>query len=150
MALDKVVDSGALDSGLTGIADAIRAAGGTSADLTFPDGFTAAIGAMKTLAYVKTYTVPEAWTTDTKGNTTSIGNTVLAGMTRAANDLILLTVRNNASTSEYACLAIVYLGNGVGGAVARQSGVRANSATASAYITAGALIDVYKTTAFAL
>ena len=44
MAIDKAVDSGALDSGLTSIANAIRTKGGTSASLTFPQGFVDAIG----------------------------------------------------------------------------------------------------------
>ena len=43
MALDKLVDSEALDSGLTSIANAIRAKGGTSAALTYPTGFVSAI-----------------------------------------------------------------------------------------------------------
>ena len=43
MALDKLVDSTALDEGLTDIADAIRAKGGTSGQLTFPEGFVDAI-----------------------------------------------------------------------------------------------------------
>ena len=43
MALDKVVDSGQLDSDLSDVADAIRAKGGTSAQLAFPAGFVGAI-----------------------------------------------------------------------------------------------------------
>lgn len=46
MAIDKAVDSAQLDAGLTSIADNIRAKGGTSAALTFPDGFAAAIAAI--------------------------------------------------------------------------------------------------------
>lgn len=44
MAYDKAVDSAVLDAGLTSIADAIRQKGGTSASLTFPQGFVDAIG----------------------------------------------------------------------------------------------------------
>jgi hypothetical protein len=44
MAYDKVVDSAALDAGLTSVADAIREKGGTSASLAFPQGFVDAIG----------------------------------------------------------------------------------------------------------
>lgn len=44
MAYDKAVDSAALDAGLTSVADAIRQKGGTSAALSFPQGFVDAIG----------------------------------------------------------------------------------------------------------
>lgn len=43
MALDKVVDSAALDAGMTAVADAIRAKAGTTNTLVWPDGFKAAI-----------------------------------------------------------------------------------------------------------
>lgn len=46
MALDKLVDSAQLDSDLEEVADAIRAAGGSSADLSFPAGFKSAIQAL--------------------------------------------------------------------------------------------------------
>ena len=48
MAIDKAIDSGALDASLTAVADAIRAKGGTNAALAFPDGFVSAIGAIST------------------------------------------------------------------------------------------------------
>ena len=48
MALDKLVDSSELDSGLTSIANAIRTKGGTSASLSFPSGFVDAISAIPT------------------------------------------------------------------------------------------------------
>lgn len=48
MAYDKVVDSAALDSKLTQVADAIRTKGNTSADLQFPSGFISAIQAIQT------------------------------------------------------------------------------------------------------
>lgn len=148
MAIDKAVDSTALDSGLTGIADAIRAAGGTSADLTFPTGFANAINALETLQFVKTYEVSEDWTTDAKGNTSTIVSTVMSGYTRAANELYLFRVRNNSYTGEYACIAIIIFGNSSSGAVARKSGIRGAGATASSYIAQGAYIDVYKATAY--
>ena len=44
MAYDKIVDSAVLDAGLTSVADAIRQKGGTSASLSFPQGFVDAIG----------------------------------------------------------------------------------------------------------
>lgn len=43
MAIDKAVDSVALDAGLTSIANAIRAKSGTSAQLNFPDGMASAV-----------------------------------------------------------------------------------------------------------
>lgn len=46
MALDKVVDSAALDAGMKSVADAIRAKGGTTDPLAFPDGFMTAIEAI--------------------------------------------------------------------------------------------------------
>lgn len=46
MVLDKLVDSSQLDADLTSVADAIRAKGGTSAQLAFPGGFVDAIDAI--------------------------------------------------------------------------------------------------------
>lgn len=46
MALDKLVDSTALDNGLTTVADAIRTKGGTTAQLAFPQGMADAIAAI--------------------------------------------------------------------------------------------------------
>lgn len=46
MAYDKLVDSAALDSSLTSIANAIRTKGGTSASLAFPADFVSAINAI--------------------------------------------------------------------------------------------------------
>lgn len=46
MALDKAVDSAALDAGMTAVADAIRAKSGTTEPLAWPDGFKAAIEAI--------------------------------------------------------------------------------------------------------
>ena len=48
MALDKLVDSTQLDADLTTVANAIRSKGGTSAELSFPSGMAAAIGAIPT------------------------------------------------------------------------------------------------------
>lgn len=48
MALDKVVDSAALDAGMTSVADAIRAKAGTTEPLAWPDGFAAAISGIET------------------------------------------------------------------------------------------------------
>lgn len=46
MALDKLVDSAALDANLTSVANAIRAKGGTSGPMAFPAGFVAAVEAI--------------------------------------------------------------------------------------------------------
>lgn len=43
MAYDKVIDSAQLDADLTSVADAIRAKGGTSESMEFPDGFVSAV-----------------------------------------------------------------------------------------------------------
>ena len=48
MALDKVVDSAALDAGMTAVADEIRAKTGTTEPLAWPDGFRAAISGIET------------------------------------------------------------------------------------------------------
>ena len=47
MALDRAIDSAQLDENLTAVADAIRAKGGTSGTLAFPDGFVEAVGAIQ-------------------------------------------------------------------------------------------------------
>lgn len=48
MAIDRAIDSAALESQLTQVADAIRAKAGSAAALSFPDGFRAAIAAIET------------------------------------------------------------------------------------------------------
>ena len=48
MALDKVIDSAALDAGMTAVADAIRAKAGTTGPLAWPDGFATAISGIET------------------------------------------------------------------------------------------------------
>ena len=48
MALDKVVDSAALDAGMKSVADAIRAKAGTTDLLAWPDGFKAAVEGIQT------------------------------------------------------------------------------------------------------
>lgn len=53
MALDKLVDSGQLDTDLTSIANAIRTKGGTSGALSFPNGFISAVEAVKTAQWTE-------------------------------------------------------------------------------------------------
>jgi len=48
MAVDKLVDSTQLDADLTSVANAIRAKGGTSAQMAFPAGFVSAVEAIPT------------------------------------------------------------------------------------------------------
>lgn len=48
MAVDKLVDSTQLDADLTSVANAIRAKGGTSAQMAFPSGFVSAVQAIPT------------------------------------------------------------------------------------------------------
>jgi hypothetical protein len=48
MAVDKLVDSNQLDANLTSVANAIRAKGGTSAQMAFPTGFVSAVQAIPT------------------------------------------------------------------------------------------------------
>lgn len=48
MAIDKAVDSAALDSGMLSVADAIRAKAGTTEPLAWPDGFITAISGIET------------------------------------------------------------------------------------------------------
>lgn len=48
MALDKVVDSAALDAGMLLVANAIRAKAGTTDPLAWPDGFKAAVEGIQT------------------------------------------------------------------------------------------------------
>ena len=47
MALDKVVDSAALDAGMAAVADAIRAKSGQTGQLVYPDGFASAVARIK-------------------------------------------------------------------------------------------------------
>lgn len=53
MSVDKLVDSTQLNTDLTAVANAIRAKGGTSAQLAFPAGFVSAIQAIETGSFVK-------------------------------------------------------------------------------------------------
>lgn len=54
MALDKAVDSAALDADLTSVAEAIRAKGGITDELSFPSGMVTAIGNISTGVTVQT------------------------------------------------------------------------------------------------
>lgn len=60
MALDKLVDSAALDANLTSVANAIRTKGGTSGPMAFPTGFVAAVEAIPKKETVSWHQCPEA------------------------------------------------------------------------------------------
>lgn len=68
MALDKAVDSAVLDDGLRRVADAIRAKGGTTGSLVFPDGMESAVSAIEKGVEVKT--ASGSVTTTTSGKAT--------------------------------------------------------------------------------
>lgn len=57
--LDKVVDSTLLDSGLTQVADAIRAKGGTNDSLQFPDEFVSAVESLQILRLEESRSIAE-------------------------------------------------------------------------------------------
>lgn len=72
MADYKFVDADQLDSDLSGIANAIRKKGGTSASMSFPNGFSSAINAISTGATVKRYPASGlgSFTTNSSGKAT--------------------------------------------------------------------------------
>lgn len=53
MSVDKLVDSTQLDADLTSVANAIRAKGGTSGALSFPNGFISAVEAIETAQWTE-------------------------------------------------------------------------------------------------
>ena len=59
MAYDKAVDSAQLDANLTSVADAIRAKGGTDAQLAFPSGFVSAVEAISGAEAISWHQCPE-------------------------------------------------------------------------------------------
>lgn len=59
MALDKLVDSTALDANLTSVANAIRTKGGTSGPMAFPTGFVAAVEAIPKKETVSWHQCPD-------------------------------------------------------------------------------------------
>ena len=60
MALDKLVDSAALDANLTSVANAIRAKGGTSGPMAFPTGFVSAVNAIPKKETASWHQCPES------------------------------------------------------------------------------------------
>lgn len=78
MALDKAVDSAQLNADLTAVADAIRAKGGTSDSLAYPDGFVTAIQAIQTGTELQIIVTVKsgATVTATKGSLSVSGTSV--------------------------------------------------------------------------
>lgn len=83
MAIDKAVDSAVLDAGLTSIANAIRTKSGTSAQLNFPDGFTATVKAIRSAKPEQTKTVEI--TSNEKTTVTPDNGNVLSAVTVNVN-----------------------------------------------------------------
>lgn len=95
----KLVNATSLDNGLTSIADAIRTKGGTSADLTFPDGFVDAVEAIPTGGGgVHTGTVTP--TTRTTTMTMDIGISTINGL------FIVPTSESPVKSTGKACIAV--------------------------------------------
>lgn len=66
MALYKVIDSAALDTGMTAVADAIRAKAGLTDSLAWPDGFKSAIDSIQSGGGAKEPYIEETY--DSNGN----------------------------------------------------------------------------------
>lgn len=75
MAYDKVVDSGVLDAGMTEVAQAIRAKGGTTEQLAWPDGFKSAIESIETgITPTGSVAISENGTYDVTAKATAVVN----------------------------------------------------------------------------
>lgn len=109
MALDKLVDSTQLDADLTTVANAIRAKGGTSAQLSFPSGMAAAIAAISGgggLTPTDTYTFTEAYST--RDDLWELFKTLVSGNT----DPLAIWIREDFSAVPNAELSVVAESNG--------------------------------------
>lgn len=75
MAYDKVVDSGVLDAGMTEVAQSIRAKGGTTEQLAWPDGFKSAIESIETgITPTGSVAISENGTYDVTAKATAVVN----------------------------------------------------------------------------
>ena len=90
MAIDKAVDSAALNSNLTSVANAIRQKGGTSGSLAFPSGFVTAIGNLPTPVPVQTAT----------GNLTMNGSGATTVNCGFVPDLVVIYLAHDSSLNE--------------------------------------------------
>lgn len=95
MAVDKLVDSTQLDANLTSVANAIRAKGGTSAQMTFPTGFVSAVQA------IPTGTTP----TGTKQISITQNGTTTEDVAAYANAEITVNVQGGGGGTGYTLLA---------------------------------------------
>lgn len=99
----KLVNATSLDNGLTSIADAIRTKGGTSADLTFPNGFVSAVGAIPTGGGIHTGTVTPTERTTTM--TMDIGISTITGL------IIMPTSETPLKSNGKTCIAVIVTPN---------------------------------------
>lgn len=124
MAYDKVIDSAVLDANLTSVADAIRAKGGTTEALSFPDGFVSALEGIQVGGGGLTYDMGEfiptsdtteptfshnlgvipdfvfVWTEEFAGTTNEYGNNTVLGCI-AINNPFGLNQRYTSTASGY-------------------------------------------------
>lgn len=98
MAFDKVIDSAALDAGLTQIADAIREKSGTSDTLAFPDAMAAAIAAIESGGGIPNIFKEIAWGSYTPTYDTSGAQTIAHGMSTTP-DGCFYVVKGNVATA---------------------------------------------------
>ncbi len=139
MAYDKIVDSSALNADLTGIANAIRSKGGTSASLAFPAGFINAISQMETGKV--TTEVHDLTVASDFGNGTNTIKTILSGnafikdnYTKNSFAVVLIPV-NPIPMTGAGYIHFIYHGNAnIGASDAVRTGVtfRSSSATSLA------------------
>ena len=112
MAIDKVVDSGLLDAGLTSIADKIRSRSNGTSQLAFPDGFTAEIDRIP----VGTSSYKLLASRDFFSNTTSASQSKLGVITCNVEDfnastIIYIRIRDKAGKRNgyfYGCDTFIY------------------------------------------
>lgn len=127
MAADKLVDSSALDTNLTSIANAIRTKTGGSSALAFPSGFVSAIGTIKSKIGTKTVTNNDA-------TASSISFSSLSGMPIAFFVRCKASISRNSSYRYYFVNSMCYDGtNTVGTLYYQYSGQVSNVTSGYSY-----------------
>lgn len=97
MAYDKVVDSGVLDAGMTEVAQAIRAKGGTTEQLAWPDGFKSAIESIETgITPTGSVAISENGTYDVTAKATAVVNVLNNHLRFVYNNPADVSGRDNA------------------------------------------------------
>lgn len=97
MAYDKVVDSAQLDAGMTEVAQAIRAKGGTTEQLAWPDGFKAAVESIETgITPTGSVAISENGTYDVTEKATAVVNVLNNHLRFVYNNPADVSGRNNA------------------------------------------------------